>query len=139
MNLFLTRNAPARGYILAYYPERLVFEPYVLREGVPVFEGCEALREAVPQECHLFDDNREVRIIRRESVGDTLELILTEEEERGMDPDLIFPEEVLVKPEYTATGRLPGKLKIINRYRYTEYDTLTLDNYRISSLNTGAL
>ncbi len=45
---------------------------------------------------------------------------------------LLFAEEVLVKPRFAASGRLPKKLKIINRYRYSEYDTLVLDNYRIS-------
>ena len=29
------------------------------------------------------------------------------------------------------TGRLPRKLTIMNRFRYSECDTLTLDNYRI--------
>lgn len=55
----------------------------------------------------------------------------TRDEEREMDPDLLFEEEVLVKPQYADTGRLPRKLTVINRYRYSEYDTLTLDNYRI--------
>ena len=48
-----------------------------------------------------------------------------------MDPDLLFEEKVLVKPQYTDTGRLPQKLTITNRFRYSECDTLTLDNYRI--------
>ena len=64
--------------------------------------------------------------------GVWLDMLLTAEEERGMDPDLIFEESVLVKPRYAVSGRVPGKLIIINRYRYSEYDTLTLDNYRIS-------
>ena len=37
-----------------------------------------------------------------------------------------------MKPQFADTGRLPRKLTITNRYRYSEYDTLTLDNYRIS-------
>ena len=48
-----------------------------------------------------------------------------------MDPDLVFVEEVLIKPEYTDTGKLSQKLVITNRYRYSECDTLMLDNYRI--------
>ena len=132
MDTFLKNNAPKRGYILAYYPDTLVFKPYSLQGEDLVFEGCEALRGVTPWECHLFDDCREVRLIRRESAGDRLEMVLSLEEERDMDPDLIFVEEVLVKPRYTANGQLPRVLKIINRYRYSEYDTLTLDNYRIS-------
>ena len=52
-------------------------------------------------------------------------------EEQSMDPDLIFVEEVLVKPQYTETGRIPATLTIINRYRYSEYDTIVLEDYRI--------
>ncbi|MBQ9526437.1 MAG: hypothetical protein IJR68_02405 [Fretibacterium sp.] len=132
MSSFLKNNAPARGYILAYYPDTLVFEPYILQGDCPVFEGWEALRGAKPRECHLFDDSREVRIINRESAKDRLEIVLTREEERGMDPDLIFVEDVLVKPQYAGGGGRPKTLKIINRYRYSAFDTLTLDNYRIS-------
>ena len=132
MGSFLEDNAPARGYILACYPDTLVFEPYALKDGAPVFEGCEALRNEIPRECHLFDDEKEYRRIFRESSGEWIELLFTKAEERGMDPDLVFDEEVFVKPQYTDTGRLPQKLTITNRYRYSEYDTLMLDNYRIS-------
>lgn len=131
MSSFLSNNAPVKGYILACYPDRLIFEPYTLSDGEPVFEGCEALGDAVPWECHLFDDEKEYRCVYRESAGDWIELLFTRAEERGMDPDLLFEEEVLVKPQYTATGRLPQKLVITNRYRYSECDTLMLDNYRI--------
>ena len=48
------------------------------------------------------------------------------------DPDLLFEEEMLVKPEYASDGRLPGKLKIVNRYRYSESDTLTVEDYRLA-------
>lgn len=125
-------RAPPEGFILACYPDTLVFAPYVWRGGYPVFEGCAALRDVTPGECHLFDADRELRLLYRESTGEWLDMLLTAEEERDMDPDLIFEESVLVKPRYTVSGRVPEKLKIINRYRYSEYDTLTLDNYRIS-------
>ena len=39
MDSFLKSNAPAKGYILACYPDTLVFEPYILRDGEPIFEG----------------------------------------------------------------------------------------------------
>ena len=131
MASFPTNNAPAKGYILAYYPDKLVFEPYTMRDGEPVFEGCEALKDEVPWECHLFADKTEYRRIYRESTGDWIELLLTQAQECDMDPDLVYAEEVLVKPQYCETGKLPQKLVITNRYRYSENDTLVLDNYRI--------
>ena len=131
MGSFLESNAPAKGYILACYSDALVFEAYTLKDGAPIFEGCEAFRDEIPRECHLFDDEREYRRVYRESAGDWIEGLFTRAEERGMDPDLLFEEEVLVKPQYANTGRLPRKLTIMNRFRYSECDTLTLDNYRI--------
>ena len=47
-----------------------------------------------------------------------------------MDPDLLYEEEVLVKNE-NAAGI--DRLKIINRYMFTENDTLVLRNYRIAA------
>lgn len=48
------------------------------------------------------------------------------------DPDLLYEEEVLVKDEYSEKSGLPERLKVINRYMYTENDTLVLKNYRIA-------
>ena len=104
-----------------------------MKNGKPCFAGMDSFREEEPRECHLFDDRTECRIILRESVGDRIRIILTREEELAMDPDLLFEEQVLVKPEYSDRTDLPKKLTVINRYRYSESDTLTLENYRISS------
>ena len=114
-----------------FYQDRLVFESYTIKDGELIFEGCKALRDEMPWECHLFDEERECRRIYRESAGDWIEQFFTRAEEREMEPDLLFEEEVLVKPQYADTGRLPRKLTIMNRFRYSECDTLTLDNYRI--------
>ena len=134
MQSFLYDGAPQKGYILAYYPHALVFEPYEMKDGNPCFAGMEAFAGEEPRECHLFDDRTECRIIKRESAGDTIRLLLTREEERAMDSDLLFEEEVFVKPQYANRPELPGTLRIINRYRYAERDVLTLENYRISCL-----
>lgn len=132
MDSFLLENAPARGYFLAYYPDALVFEPYEVKDGMLWFAGCEAYRGQTPRECHLFDESKECRIVFRSHPRGPVRLVLTREQERQMDPDLLFEEEVLVKPEYASDGRRPGTLTIMNRYRYSEYDTLTLENYRLA-------
>jgi len=59
-------------------------------------------------------------------------LILTREEEEHMEPDLIYEQEVLVQERFAADSALPERLKIISRYRYSDSDTLILDNYRIA-------
>ena len=80
----------------------------------------------------FFDRENDYRIVFRESRGDICRNLLTEEEERHIDADLIFVEEHLIKEEYAKRGGFPKKLRIINRYRYSDNDTLVLDNYRIS-------
>ena len=79
----------------------------------------------------LYRD-REYRLIARESGGDFIERVLTAEEEQNMDPDLIYEQETLVKREYASREDLPEKLLVMNRYGYTENDTLALRDYRIS-------
>lgn len=61
-----------------------------------------------------------------------IERILTKDEEEKLEPDLLFPEDVLVKKEYTDIPGIPEKLRVINRYRYSENDTLVLEDYRIA-------
>lgn len=73
-----------------------------------------------------------VGIIFRSARKDIIETVLTAKEEESMEPDLIYTEEVLVKPTYAEIEGLPSKLKIINRYRYSEQDTIVLEDYRIS-------
>lgn len=125
-------KAPAKGYLLAYYPKALVFEPYEIRDGELFFDGCEAFGDEEPKECHLFNRETEFRIVRRESRGDRIERVLTKREEDGMDPDLLYTEQMPVKEEYLQKGTLPEKLTVVTRYAYSENDVLVMENYRIS-------
>ena len=109
-----------------------MFEPYAVEDGRLVFPGCESCPEAAPTECHLFDGDTEYRMILREARGDRVEVVLTRQEEESMDPDLVYEEEVLVRDEYAGKPGLPERLKVVNRYTYTENDTLVLKNYRIA-------
>ncbi len=49
-----------------------------------------------------------------------------------MPKDLVFTEDVLVKKEYASIAGIPKKLRIVNRYEYSENDTLVLRNYRLA-------
>ena len=81
------------------------------------------------KECHLFDQNKEYRMIFREARQDRVEAVLTRQQEEIMDPDLLYEEGVLLKNDKAAGI---DSLKIINRYKFTENDTLVLRNYRIA-------
>ena len=131
MNRIL-ENAPASGFVIACLKDRLVFAPYKICNGVFAAEGWDCPDFTEAEECHFFDGSREYRRIYRSARRDVIETVLTAQEEQAMDPDLIFVEEVLVKPQYAQTGKIPSTLTIVNRYRYSEYDTIVLEDYRIS-------
>ncbi len=123
---------PVKGLLMAYFRDSLIFEPYEVKEGCIVSENSFRLEQELPEEVHFFDDSREYRCIVREARGDIIELLLTEEEEKEMDPDLLFLDEGIVREEFSSREGLPERLRIINRYDYSVNDTLVLKNYRIS-------
>ena len=128
----LCKNIPDQGFIIACFRDRIIFEPYKSLDGELRFDCCELLDKETPTECHIFDKNICLHMIYRESRNDYINVILTEEEERRMDADLLYYTDMAVREEYAVRDDLPKSLRIINRYRYTEDDTLVLDGYRIS-------
>ena len=132
MNRIPIECLPEKGYVIAQLPSVLLFEPYTVKDGKLLFRGSEALEKEQITECHFFCRDREYRLIRRESRGDFLERVLTADEERAMDPDLVYEQEMLVKREFASRGDVPEKLVVVNRYAFTDNDTLALQDYRIS-------
>ena len=131
---FKNDKIPAKGYILACYDDGIIFEPYEMKNGAPVFAGSEShTSSGILRECHLFDEDTEYRMVYREATDEKIEIVLTRQEEDSMDKDLLFTENILVQDTYADTGRVPKTLTIVNRYTYSDYDTLTLKNYRISA------
>ncbi len=128
----LTDRIPEKGLILAEGRKELVFAAYIRKEGKILIDGLDRTDLLASEKCHLFDRDTEYRSIRRGSRGDLIETVLTRAEEEETDPDLIFPEEVLVKTRYAGKGGVPGRIKIINRYEYSKNDTLVLRDYRIA-------
>ena len=123
---------PLEGFCLLSFRDALVFEPYELRDGQPHFAGCERLKQEMPYDCHFFDREKDCHMVFRESRGDFCVTVLTAEEEKVMDPDLIYVEKQLIREEYAAREGFPSRLSVISRYRYSEFDTLLLENYRLS-------
>ena len=123
---------PKQGLVMAYFKERLFFSPYSVQDGSIVLPEKTIFFDEEPYECHFFDCRKEYRRILRASRGDIIEQILTEEDETKMPKDLVFTEDVLVKKEYASIAGIPKKLRIVNRYEYSENDTLVLRNYRLA-------
>ena len=111
----------------------LIYTSYQIKAGKILLARGEMFDIDELKEGHFFDEKKEYRLIRRESRNDLLKLLFTEAEEQEMDRDLLMEEKVLVKSEYIdfAAG-VSGSLRIINRYAYSEDDTLVLRNYRIA-------
>lgn len=132
MDRFSFEKIPEKGFVMAYFSSRLVFEPYTVSNGSPVFKNCGLLESECPSEIHFFDAKTEYRFVSRPSRSDFVEIVLTEEQESKMEPDLLFSETVLLKKEYAEQEGFPDRIRVINRYRYTENDTLVLKNYRMA-------
>ena len=79
---------------------------------------------------HLFDEATEYRLMTTGSRG-VIEHVVNENEEQDLEPDLIYEDKMLITSRF-AEGHDIDSLRIINRYRYTWFDTLTLDDYRIA-------
>ena len=123
---------PEKGLFMAYFKDCLVFETYEVKDGRIVCESSALLEKELPEEGHFFNETMEYRFVVRKSRKDVIELLLTEDEEKKRDPDLLFYDEGIVREEFSAKEGIPGRLRVINRYRYSENDTLVLKNYRIS-------
>ena len=106
MKQLSTESIPGKGYCLLSFRNALVFEPYECRDGLLFFNGRERLEWEQPYECHFFDRERDCHMVFREARGDFCKRVYTQ--------------------------GYPSRLVIINRYRYSQSDTLILKNYRIS-------
>ena len=123
---------PAEGYLIAVFKDRILFERYRKKADGLAFPGAEALGGDALLRLHCFDRDTEYRLLVTDDGDRLVEVVFDAEEEKAMEPDLLFEDEMLVRPEYRTDRIGIEKLKVVNRYRYTDFDTMTPDNYRIS-------
>lgn len=127
-------KAPQSGWILAV-PEdgQTVFERFTREDSGVRFPGMERLNGKLIRRCHCFDENSEYRYL---CVGDSMRVIETvcdAKQEADMDPDLLYEDDLILSAQY-APGEEIRKLRVINRYRYTECNTLTVEDYRLGGV-----
>jgi len=123
---------PAEGYLIAVFKDRILFERYRKEADGLSFPGAEEIRAEGLLRLHCFDRDTEYRLLVTDDGDRLVEVVMDAEEEKAMEPDLLFEDEMLVRPEYRTDRIGIEKLKVVNRYRYTDFDTMTPDNYRIS-------
>lgn len=124
---------PPKGFILAFFPNSILFDAYEVHDNKVVF--CNGLGEYADNEmteCHFFSRDAEFRAIFSQGRNQWIETTLHRQQEELMDRDLIYTQTVLVKKKFTSSEYLPKQLIIVNRYEYSANDTLVLKNYRIS-------
>ena len=126
------RRIPAEGIMIAVLENRILVERYGKEAEGLSFPGAEQVRDEALLRLHCFDPETEYRLIVTDDGERLIEVVLDAEEEKEMEPDLLFEDEMLLREEYCTERVGIRKLKVVNRYRYTEYDTMTLENYRIS-------
>ena len=127
-------RAPQSGWVLAVLENEVLLEAYI-RDGNQIrFPGYEKMTESALRRCHCFDKNTEYRWMRIGNRGRVVEKVFTAEEEEGMDPDLLFEDKMIISEAYLPSEQGICAIRVMNRYRYTPSDTLTLDNYRLAGI-----
>ena len=107
-------KAPGAGICYALYSDKgVIFEKYTLPIDVD---------EMHLLELHLFDEEKELRVIRTETKG-LIECLITDTECKHDD---IYEEQVFTEKN------IP--IKIVNYITYNENDTLNIDNYRLKEV-----
>lgn len=125
-------SIPQEGYMMAVFDDLILFQPYQKTDDGLTFSNMENVSDRNLLRIHCFDRDTEYRRMELDDGDRIIEAVLSAEEETAMDPDLIYEDEMLLREEFIEGAGGLRALKVINRFRYTYFDTMTLDNYRLS-------
>ncbi len=123
---------PQRGYIYATFNTGVIFEKYELHPNGFKFSGDSTFVSSPLRELHCFNENTEYRLIAQDysPCACPIEKVVSAEEEKEIPAELLLSDEMLLEERYTKCGI--KKINIINRYSYSFFDTLQLDDYRMT-------
>ena len=131
-------RAPAHGWIFAETKRGPILERYAIVDGEPDFPGAERLKDAPVLRLHCFDEQTEYRYLRVNESGAVVEGLFTAEQEAAMDPDLVYADRLVLAEAYAPKDGGIWVLSVINRYRWTDSNTLDLENYRLAGVRPQA-
>lgn len=127
-------KAPQSGWILAIAEDDTVlFDAYKRKGEALEFAHKEQLDGKLLRRCHCFDESTEYRYL---CIGDRMQVIETicdAQQEKDMDPDLLYEDDQVLDPRFAPDDGV-WFLRVINRYRYTDANTLTVDDYRLGGI-----
>ena len=123
---------PQKGYIYAIFKTGVFFAKYELHPNGFKFSGDTVFEKTPLRELHCFDENTEYRLIVQDNspCACPIEKVVSAEEEKHIPAELLLSDEMLLEERYTKCGI--KKINIINRYSYSFFDTLQLDDYRMT-------
>lgn len=128
------RKAPEAGWILAVSVDgEILFERYRSDGEKLCFPGAERLEGKQITRCHCFDEQAEYRYLCVGQRRRVIETVCSAAQESDIDPDLLYEDEQILEQRY-APGPGVWKIRVINRYRYGETDTLVLENFRLGGV-----
>lgn len=126
------KRVPCKGWIFGCSAEQgILFDGYEAADGKIVLSSGAVFQEQDYCEYHCFNETEEYRVLTAN--GRRRELLISESEETN-DPDMVvFREEQYLSDEYNHEGR-KRKLVVVNRFCYKEYDSLSLEEYRLAGV-----
>ena len=127
-------KAPVSGMMYALYKNKMVYRPYCMsREDSDGNEKRIILMEQPDLaenllELHLFDTDREYRMVLRRGL-DPVSKLIDDSCIKIEDGDFKYEEQIQTL-DRDQTGN-PGLVKIVNYVTYDEDDLLYIENYRL--------
>lgn len=118
-------NAPEKGYVLAYFRTQALFQEFQKTDS-----EMRSLDERIAEllELHIFDSEREYRLMRCES-GEFIETVVSDEYMAARPDAERITETVKVESGYR---KMMEHLRIVNYISYNENGMLSVDNYRFA-------
>lgn len=118
-------KAPKTGYLLAYFRTGVVFTKYEMGNNKIKAEEFEAKDSSELLELHLFDEEKEYRVIQKAN-GEYLDNVIESKEKENYILEEMYLEEV-----YEEVGT---KLKVENHITFDGDGMIQVENYRLAGV-----
>lgn len=118
---YLKEQAPAQGWVIAYFRDSVFYQRY---DSINAVEDLCTGKELL--EIHLFDNDKEYRCVKSQSKRFSNGYV--EHVADFADDGSVFSESVLTEDRFASAS---GKIRILNHVKYTETGTAEIDDYRL--------
>ncbi len=129
--MFDINKLPSNGYILAYSDGKILFDSYKLDNNCVILGSGGKFDDEKFYEIHCFNESQEYRKFM------THEILLSEHDESEQEnfDRFIYRDEQILQEKYSRLlGYKDAKIIVINRFAYTEDDSIYLAGYRLGGI-----